>query len=212
MLFTYRPLDVNDLTLGGGPLRVLDTPHTTAKMDLTLEGAESGGDFSFALEYASSLFERDSAALYARCFVQAVAALCAAEGDAQLGTLELLDTDDRLRLLTIPRQTVTPFRNATMDCAKEEDREAKAPVYNLLTAVEASTKNAGGVSYEQAVTLSKENGDNRLYYVAEITPLLVGDKLTGYVCIFKDITALKTSMQQLENSRTRMGSHGVKEP
>ena len=91
-----------------------------------------------------------------------------------------------------------------MDCAKEEDREAKAPVYNLLTAVEASTKNAGGVSYEQAVTLSKENGDKRLYYVAEITPLLVGDKLTGYVCIFKDITALKTSMQQLENSRTRM--------
>lgn len=126
VLFTYRPLDVNDLTLGGGPLRVLDTPHTTAKMDLTLEGAESGGDFSFALEYASSLFERDSAALYARCFVQAVAALCAAEGDAQLGTLELLDTDDRLRLLTIPRQTVTPFRNATMDALFSE-QAARTP-------------------------------------------------------------------------------------
>lgn len=91
-----------------------------------------------------------------------------------------------------------------MDCAREEDREAKAPVYNLLTAVEACSSNAGGVSYEQAITLSSENGDRRLYYVAEVTPLLVGNKTTGYVCIFKDITALKSSMQQLENSRTRM--------
>lgn len=91
-----------------------------------------------------------------------------------------------------------------MDCAREEDREAKTPVYNLLTAVEACSANAGGISYEQAITLSGENGDKRLYYVVEVTPLLVGNKTTGYVCIFKDITALKSSMQQLENSRTRM--------
>jgi two-component system, NtrC family, sensor histidine kinase HupT/HoxJ len=91
-----------------------------------------------------------------------------------------------------------------MDCAKEEDREAKTPVYNLLTAVEACSASGDGVSYEQAVTLSGEGGDRRLYYVAEVTPLFISDKLTGYVCIFKDITALKNSLQQLENSRTRM--------
>ena len=91
-----------------------------------------------------------------------------------------------------------------MDCARDEDMEAKTPIYNLLTAVETCSASASGVSYEQAVTLSNEHGDKRLYYVAEVTPLLIGEKLTGYVCIFKDITALKSSLQQLENSRTRM--------
>jgi signal transduction histidine kinase len=60
-----------------------------------------------------------------------------------------------------------------------------------------------GVSYEQAVTIPARAAW-RLYYIAEVTPLFIGDKLTGYVCIFKDITALKNSLQQLENSRTRM--------
>lgn len=90
------------------------------------------------------------------------------------------------------------------DFAKEEDREAKTPIYNLLTAVEACGASGDGVSYEQAVTVSSDSGDKRFYYVAEVTPLFFSDRLTGYVCIFKDITALKNSLQQLENSRTRM--------
>jgi two-component system sensor histidine kinase HupT/HoxJ len=90
------------------------------------------------------------------------------------------------------------------DWGREEDREAKTPIYNLLTAVEACSASGDGVSYEQAVTISGDGPDRRLYYVSEVTPLFISDKLTGYVCIFKDITALKNSLQQLENSRTRM--------
>ena len=74
----------------------------------------------------------------------------------------------------------------------------------MRSPLEACSASGDGVSYEQAVTLSGEGGDRRLYYVAEVTPLFISDKLTGYVCIFKDITALKNSLQQLENSRTRM--------
>lgn len=92
-----------------------------------------------------------------------------------------------------------------MDCANEADRIAKTPVYNLLTAVDACGKSKAGISYEQPVTLDAvDGGHKRLYYIAEISPLFMGDKLTGYVCMFKDITALKNSMQQLESNRTRM--------
>ena len=88
--------------------------------------------------------------------------------------------------------------------ANETDREAKTPIYNLLTAVETCRDKTSGVSYEQAVLQNSEDGVKKLYYIAEVTPLFISDKLTGYVCIFKDITALKNSLQQLENSRMRM--------
>jgi two-component system sensor histidine kinase HupT/HoxJ len=91
-----------------------------------------------------------------------------------------------------------------IDSVQTDSREEKTPVYYILTAVETCGDRKTGVSYEQAVTINGEDGVRRYYYIAEITPLFVSDKLTGYVCIFKDITALKNSLQQLENSRTRM--------
>ena len=90
------------------------------------------------------------------------------------------------------------------DCAKEEDATAKTPIYNLLTAVDTCRSKTTSVSYEQAFTQMDGDNAQRLYYIAEISPLFVGQKLNGFVCIFKDITAVKNSMQQLENSRTRM--------
>lgn len=87
---------------------------------------------------------------------------------------------------------------------RESDRSAKTPVYHLLTAVETCRSNYSSVSYEQAVTLNTGENTKRSYYIAEVTPLSVDDRVRGYVCIFKDITALKNSMQELETSRNRM--------
>jgi non-ribosomal peptide synthetase component F len=112
VMFTYRPLDVGTLTFGGMPVDAAEAPHSTAKMDLCLEGAESGGGFSFTLEYASSLFSPETAAFYARCFVSALDALA---GGGPLAELDILPAEDRLRLITEPSQTVTPFRRAKMD-------------------------------------------------------------------------------------------------
>lgn len=128
VMFTYRPLDVDALAFAGGPLHVLETPHGTAKMDLTLEGAESGGGFSFTLEYAASLFARGTIELYARCFTEAVSALVRG-GGRNLGELDLLSPADRLRLITVPQQTVMPFRNAAMDVlfAEQAARTPDAP-------------------------------------------------------------------------------------
>ena len=86
----------------------------------------------------------------------------------------------------------------------QQDKGEKTPVYYLLTAVETCRDRKSGVSYEQAVTINGEDGVKRYYYIAEVTPLFISDRLTGFVCIYKDITALKNSLQQLENGRTRM--------
>ncbi|MEA4964457.1 MAG: histidine kinase N-terminal 7TM domain-containing protein [Oscillospiraceae bacterium] len=90
------------------------------------------------------------------------------------------------------------------DCAKEEDRQGKTPIYNLLTAVETCKHKQSSISYEQPLTTEASSGTRRQYYIAEVSPLWLSERLAGYVCIFKDITALKNSMQQLENGRTRM--------
>lgn len=114
VMFIYRPLDVDALTFAGAPLRVIDTPHETAKSELSLEGAETGGGFEFVFEYASSLFEPDTAEYYTRCFTAALRALTAG-GAKKLSELDVLSPEDRLRLITEPRQTVSPFRCARMN-------------------------------------------------------------------------------------------------
>lgn len=42
------------------------------------------------------------------------------------------------------------------------------------------------------------------YYITDVTPLIIHEKLSGFVVIYKDITQLKKSMQQLQDSQTRM--------
>jgi amino acid adenylation domain-containing protein len=67
VMFTYRPLDVEELSLAGAPLTVVETPHSTAKAELDLEAACTGGKYCFTLEYASSVFQRPAAEFYCRC-------------------------------------------------------------------------------------------------------------------------------------------------
>ena len=119
VMFTYRPLDVEALAFAGAPLRVIETPHETAKMDFTLEGAESGGIFEFTLEYASSVFSRETAELYARFFVQALRVLTKC-GEKRLAQLDILPPEDAVRLIVEPRQMVTPFRSVSMDALFSE--------------------------------------------------------------------------------------------
>ncbi|MBC8569284.1 histidine kinase N-terminal 7TM domain-containing protein [Zongyangia hominis] len=91
------------------------------------------------------------------------------------------------------------------DCAREEDVSGKTAIYNMITAVDACRESGSGISYEQAVTVKKDDGPVRKnYYVTDVSPLDIKEKRSGYVVIFKDITPLKKSMQQLQDSQTRM--------
>lgn len=137
VMFTYRPLDVESLTLAGSSVEIVDTPHTTAKAEFNLEAASTGGKYCFTLEYASSIFERSTVEFYARSFMTALAAIAGAGPDTLLGDVEILPAGDRLRLLDIPRQTVSPFRSVSIDVLVAEKTaltpDAPAVIYHGKT-------------------------------------------------------------------------------
>lgn len=90
------------------------------------------------------------------------------------------------------------------DCVKEEDISKKTAIYNMLTAVDACRDAQTTISYEQAAIINKGGSLQKNYYVTDVSQLVVNDKLAGFVVIFKDITQLKKSMQQLQDSQNRM--------
>ena len=89
------------------------------------------------------------------------------------------------------------------DCVKQNVSN-KSVVYNLLTAMESSRESQTVISYEQAITIYKKNIAQKNYYVADVSPLIFHEKLSGFVVTFKDITQLKKSMRQLQESQARM--------
>ena len=90
------------------------------------------------------------------------------------------------------------------DSVKNEDVYKKTAIYNLLTAVTSSREACSTISYEQAVTIDTGEGTRKNYYVVDVTPLYIKEILSGFVVIFKDVTQLKLSMQQLQDSQARM--------
>jgi len=91
------------------------------------------------------------------------------------------------------------------ECVREEDVAGKSPVYNLLTTIESCRESKSTISYEQSINMPTEAGDfQKRYYIVDVIPLIVNGNLTGFVIIFKDITQMKKSMQQLQDGQTRM--------
>ena len=90
------------------------------------------------------------------------------------------------------------------DCVKEEDVSNKTAIYNILTAVENCRTLDTTITYEQAATITTGDVVQKTYYVTEVSQLMVNDRPVGFTVIFKDITQLKKSMQQLQDSQSRM--------
>ena len=90
------------------------------------------------------------------------------------------------------------------DCVKKEDVYKKTAIYNLLTAVSSCQESGSTITYEQAITIDFGEGTRKNYYVVDVTPLYIREILSGFVAIFKDVTQLKKSMQQLQDSQARM--------
>lgn len=89
-------------------------------------------------------------------------------------------------------------------CVRQEDRANKTAVYYLLTGLETCRQSQSGISYEQAMTIREGAHTRKNYYLADISPLIIREKISGFVVIYKDITQLKKSMQQLQASQNRL--------
>lgn len=90
------------------------------------------------------------------------------------------------------------------DCVRAEDISQKTAIYNMITAIESSREARTVISYEQAVTVKNGEEMQKSYYIADVSPLVLNDKVAGFVVLFKDVTQLKRSMQQLQDSQERM--------
>lgn len=90
------------------------------------------------------------------------------------------------------------------DCVKEEDISKKTAIYNIMTAVNACRESQSTISYEQSAILDRGGTIQKNYYITDVSQLIVNERPAGFVVIFKDITQLKKSMQQLQDSQSRM--------
>lgn len=78
-------------------------------------------------------------------------------------------------------------------------------LFNLLNAINSAKEGHSVITYEQASQVTTETGEvKKNYYIVETTVLMNNDKVNGFAVIFRDITELKKSMEQLQNSQRRM--------
>lgn len=86
------------------------------------------------------------------------------------------------------------------DCVQAEDIENKTVVYNLLAGTASCRESLSTISFEQSAFMSKQ----KLYFMVDLTPLMVDGILEGFVIIFKDVTRLREGMQRLHDSQSRL--------
>ena len=90
------------------------------------------------------------------------------------------------------------------DCVKKEDISQKSAVYNMLTAIASSREGRTKISYEQTVTTTIEEKTKMLYFIVDVLPLEVNQRIVGFAMLFKDITQLRESMQTIQRNQERM--------
>ena len=93
---------------------------------------------------------------------------------------------------------------ALNDSFKNNNTSQKNAIYNILAAIDSSREERVHISYEQSVVFTTETGTQKYYFVVDVSPLVLYDRITGYVVLFKDITQLRDSMKRLQASQERM--------
>lgn len=89
-------------------------------------------------------------------------------------------------------------------CFQDEDAENKTAFYNLLTAIRSCRESKTKVTYEQAITVCKDQEYVKNYYMVEVTPLIIQENICGFLSILRDITQVKKNMQRLQDNQVKM--------
>ena len=88
---------------------------------------------------------------------------------------------------------------------ENSDEDTSPALYHLISAVDNCAATLSPVAYEQPIPIEDENGNvKNNYYMVDITPLQMANRLIGFVVIFKDITQVRSTMQQVQQSQARL--------
>ena len=90
------------------------------------------------------------------------------------------------------------------ECIRNSVSSQKSVVVGILDAVDNSRIGETHVSYEQSITFNVDGTAQKYYYVVDVSPLKLSDRITGFVILFKDTTQLRESMKRLQASQERM--------
>jgi len=155
IMLTQTPVKESDLTLGDNKMIYLPISTGNVKMDLILELSGDPSGYTLRFSYATSLFERETVALWSRYVKEAV--LSFIKGDeAKLCNLDLLSSEDREKLVDNINYSVTPFVNR--------------PIHNLL-------KMTAARKASECAVIS--NGNNYTYANLEQRASFIADHLEG---------------------------------
>ncbi|MCA0402159.1 MAG: amino acid adenylation domain-containing protein, partial [Proteobacteria bacterium] len=99
VMFALQNAPLGALALEGLDLAPLDLQGTSAKFDLTVSLQELGEGIEGVIEYASDLFDAATIARMGRHYANLLAAI-AADPQARIGDLALIDDEERKRILT----------------------------------------------------------------------------------------------------------------
>lgn len=122
VMLSYRPMEEEAFFLDGEAVACTPLETGTAKMDLNMEAYKTQNGFSFRLEYAASLYYRDSMELLSRCFCALVEELVKA-GDTTVYELPAVALRDRLELMERPNRMHTPYLKLCVDQAVDQMAE-----------------------------------------------------------------------------------------
>ena len=115
VLVSFRPVSDKDMMLNGIQLAYIPLETDTAKVELSWEGYEKNGRFSFCIEYASQLFAQDTIALYKRSFESLLRQIVSRPQDVRLDELSCLAPADQVLLWEKPNHMRTPFVDLPID-------------------------------------------------------------------------------------------------
>lgn len=90
------------------------------------------------------------------------------------------------------------------ECIRKEDAGGQTAVYNMLTAIDQTSREGTAVTYEQNMPVRHADVVKMKSYMTTVSPVSLHGEYAGTVLVFKDMTQLKESMQQLQTSRERM--------
>ncbi|MBO4210957.1 AMP-binding protein, partial [Micromonospora echinofusca] len=122
VMFAWQNTEESALPLPGLEVTALAAPYATAKFDLTLALAEQDDRITGSLEYATALFDPDTAHRLTR-YLHHVLTQMAADPDRAVADLTLVDEPERARL--VRRTAPSPVGRSVR--ARFADRVATAP-------------------------------------------------------------------------------------
>ncbi|MFK4471620.1 amino acid adenylation domain-containing protein [Paenibacillus sp. RC73] len=149
-MFVLQNTEQNELKLADLSFRPYGMEQAPAKFDLTLEASEGEAGIQFGLEYATSLYQRETVEQMTRHFVRLVETVVV-NPDLSLGELEWVTTEETVPVL------------------KEHQERQKALRYwsNYLS------------GYEEQAHLPQAKKQNQTTYQAEYVNLDLGMELTA---------------------------------